>query len=70
MDLDDEIRKMAFELYEKSGKVAGRDLDNWLEAEKIIRARHGGETNPETELSSPSKKKKVSTSKKASKKSQ
>ncbi|MBM4141542.1 MAG: DUF2934 domain-containing protein [Nitrospira sp.] len=68
MDLDDEIRKLAYELYEKSGKIAGRDIDNWLEAEKIIRARRGGKRNPETEQSSSPKKKRISTSKKASKK--
>jgi hypothetical protein len=68
VDLDDEIRKLASELYEKSGKVAGRGLDNWLEAEKIIIARRGGEKYPETALSSPSKKKRASTSKKSVKK--
>jgi hypothetical protein len=26
MDLNDEIRRLAYELYEKSGKVACRDL--------------------------------------------
>jgi hypothetical protein len=69
MDLDDEIRKIAYELYEKSGKVAGRDLDNWLEAEKMVLARKGGEKYPETVLSSPSKKKRASTSKKRQKSS-
>jgi len=68
VDLDDERRKLAYELYEKSGKIAGRDLDNWLEAEKIIIARQGGEKNPKTALSSPSKKKRISTSKKSVKK--
>ena len=29
----DEIAKIARELYEKSGKKEGHDLDNWLEAE-------------------------------------
>ncbi len=40
MNLHDEIAKAAYELYEKSGKI-GRDLENWLEAEKIIMARYG-----------------------------
>ena len=69
VDLEEEIRKIAYELYEKSGKIAGRDLDNWLEAEKIIIARRGGEQNPDTALSFPSKKKRESTNKKASKNS-
>lgn len=39
MNLYEEISKAAYELYEKSGRVGGRDLDNWLEAEKIVRRR-------------------------------
>ena len=30
------IRKKAYEIYEKNGRKAGRDLNNWLEAEAII----------------------------------
>jgi hypothetical protein len=37
MELNDEIVKIAQELYEKSGRIEGRDLDNWLEAEKIVK---------------------------------
>ncbi|BCB97130.1 hypothetical protein JZK55_20520 [Dissulfurispira thermophila] len=43
MNLHDEIAKVAHELYEKSGRVPGRDLDNWLEAEKIVMARYEGQ---------------------------
>lgn len=68
MDLEEEIRKIAYELYEKSGKIAGRDLDNWLEAENIIRARRVDKRNPEIEQTSSPKKKRVSTSKKGVKK--
>lgn len=32
----DEVRRKAQELYEKSGRKPGRDLDNWLEAERIV----------------------------------
>lgn len=42
MDIRQEIEKLAYELYEKSGRVVGRDLHNWLEAEKIVKARHAG----------------------------
>jgi len=35
--LTDMIRKKAYELYEKKGKKQGRDMDNWLEAEKMIK---------------------------------
>ena len=34
-----EIQKLAYEMFEKSGRVHGRELDHWLEAELIIKAR-------------------------------
>lgn len=39
MDIRKEIEKLAYELYEKSGRIHGRDLENWLEAEVIVKAR-------------------------------
>jgi len=33
------IRKKAYELYEKRGKKPGRDMDNWLEAERIVKQK-------------------------------
>lgn len=39
--LEEEIRKVAYELYVKSGCIPGRDLDNWLEAERIVLERYG-----------------------------
>jgi hypothetical protein len=38
-DLIKEIEKKAYELYESRGFVQGRDLDDWLEAEKILGAQ-------------------------------
>jgi len=38
--LRDEIAKVAFELYEKRGRGGGSHLDDWLEAERIVMARH------------------------------
>jgi hypothetical protein len=32
------IAKKAQELYEKSGKKSGKDLNNWLEAERLVKA--------------------------------
>jgi hypothetical protein len=32
----EQIAKLAYEIYEKSGRVAGRDLQNWLAAEKTV----------------------------------
>jgi len=36
MDFYDEIAKVAYELYERDGRIHGRDLDHWLEAEMIV----------------------------------
>ncbi len=40
--LQEEIAKVAYELYEKRGRGPGCHLDDWLEAERIVRARHAG----------------------------
>ena len=37
-DMKDLIAKKAYDLYVKSGCKAGRDLDNWVKAEKIVKA--------------------------------
>jgi hypothetical protein len=34
-----DIRELAYELFEKSGRVHGREIEHWLEAERVIRAR-------------------------------
>ena len=36
--ITDLITKKAYDLYVKSGCKAGRDLDNWVKAEKIVKA--------------------------------
>lgn len=49
--LQEEIRQVAYELYIKSGCIPGRDLDNWLEAERIVMVKYGltgAEEEPET----------------------
>jgi hypothetical protein len=43
INLNAKITKVAFELYEKSGRVEGRDLDNWLEAEKLVTSRYNSQ---------------------------
>lgn len=43
MDLYEKTAKVAYELYEKSGYIDGRDLDNWLEAERVVMARLAAE---------------------------
>ncbi len=32
----DKIARVAYELYEKSGRIPGRDVEHWLEAEVIV----------------------------------
>jgi hypothetical protein len=49
MNLHDEIAKMAHELYERSGRLMGRDFDNWLDAERIVLARHASQELEEPE---------------------
>lgn len=39
MDNRREIEQIAYEIYLKSGCVPGRELDNWLEAERIVCTR-------------------------------
>lgn len=49
-NLYDEIATLAYELYEKSGQVEGHDLDNWVEAERIVRARYAAKRKNEDEV--------------------
>jgi Protein of unknown function (DUF2934) len=37
--LTQKIRNKAQELYEKSGRKQGRDIANWLEAERIVKSQ-------------------------------
>ncbi len=41
MDLHYLMAQVARQLYFQSGKVEGRDLDNWLEAERMVSRRCG-----------------------------
>lgn len=34
------IEKMAYEIYEQRGREPGKELDDWLEAEKIIKRKN------------------------------
>lgn len=38
-DLSALISKKAYELYEKRGRKAGHSMDDWLEAERIIKGK-------------------------------
>jgi hypothetical protein len=51
--LHDEIARVAYELYKKRGMARGRDLEDWLEAEKIVmekHERHAGETKQQADV--------------------
>jgi hypothetical protein len=39
-DMHDEISRVAYELFEKRGKAQGKELEDWLEAERIVMERH------------------------------
>ncbi len=49
MNLHDEISIIAYELFESRGRVHGCDLDDWLNAEKIVLAGHSGQDMEEPE---------------------
>ncbi len=64
MELYEEIAKVAYEIYEKSGYIEGRDLDNWLEAERIVKARLAEEEKKRSEKKSITKTRKTTKKKK------
>ena len=35
----DEIAKVAYELFERRGRESGHDFEDWLQAERVVRAR-------------------------------
>ncbi len=44
MKLHEEIETIAYEIWEKSGGVHSRELEHWLEAERIVNERYAMET--------------------------
>lgn len=61
MNLHNEISKVAFELYRNSGRMEGHDLDNWLEAERVVMERYKKQEKMGAKIPAP--KKRASTSK-------
>jgi hypothetical protein len=60
MDLNDEIAKVAYELFERDGRIDGNDKEHWRKAEEIVRARHAteekkAETRKEKPVPAPEK---------------
>ena len=41
-DLNKLIAKKAYELFEKRGRKAGHSIDDWLEAERIVKGKYCG----------------------------
>jgi hypothetical protein len=39
--IQEEIAKKAYELYEESGRQDGRDVEHWLEAEQLLKPKRG-----------------------------
>jgi hypothetical protein len=51
-DLNEEIAKVAYDLYEKRGKSGGNDFDDWVKAEKIVTERYARLKKDEIDLMS------------------
>ena len=49
MNLHDEIAAVAYALFEARGCIHGCDLDDWLNAEKMVLGGHAGQENEEPE---------------------
>lgn len=43
MEREEEIRLIAYKIWEEEGRPHGRELDHWLKAEAIWREQHGHE---------------------------
>jgi len=57
--LYDEIAKVAYDLHKKRGRVHGYDLDDWLEAERIVLERYAKRNEKKTKEPSKTKSQKV-----------
>ncbi len=40
INLEDEIRRRAFEIYQERGSVPGNEHEDWLRAEREVRSRY------------------------------
>jgi len=58
-NLHDEIAKVAYTLFENSGRLYGCELENWLEAEKIVMERNTKEMASEAKKPSKDRTKKA-----------
>lgn len=49
----DQIAARARAIYEQSGRVPGRDLQNWLQAEAELQTAHNGGSSPAPTVPKP-----------------
>jgi len=59
-NLHDEIARVAYELFENSGRLCGCEIENWLAEEKIVFERHKKEMEQEAKTIGSTKGKKAS----------
>ncbi len=59
-NVHDEIAKVAYELFENSGRMYGCELENWLAAEKIVMERHTRQTEENANFFGSTKERKAS----------
>jgi hypothetical protein len=51
----EEIARAAETIYERSGRISGRDVENWLAAEAQLIAERKASTQPKTAVKSPTR---------------
>jgi Protein of unknown function (DUF2934) len=59
MNIQEEIRKLAYDFYEKDGRAGGMELEHWLRAEQIVMARLAAQGKIEPVESEPEKPKRT-----------
>ncbi len=55
MNVQEEIRKLAYDFYEKTGRAGGMELEHWLRAEQIVMARLAAQGKVEAAEMKPEK---------------
>lgn len=54
----DKVEKVAYELYEKRGRVHGQDMEDWFKAEMIVKKRYEKRIEREAGVVKPAGRKK------------
>ncbi len=49
----DEVARVAYDLFEKRGRVHGHDMEDWFNAEMIVKRRFEKETDCKDEVVKP-----------------